>query len=82
MTRKSEPAELPTSGSRYMTLQQVADELGFKSRGSIYNLICSGALAGVPVGTTGRGIRVTRKSFEDYCARIEADGAKRFQPAS
>lgn len=82
MARKGEPQELPPAGSRYMTLQQVATELGYKSRGSIYGLIYSGELAGVTVGTTGRGMRVTRASFDSYCRRIEATGAKRFKPAS
>lgn len=79
MLRKS---ETPQSATRYMTLNEVAAELGFKSRGSIYNLIYARELDAVSVGASGRGLRVTRASFEAYCARIEADAAKRFKAAS
>lgn len=82
MTRTSETGRFPTAGSRFMPLTEVAAELGYKSRGSVYGLIYSGELEAAAVGTGGRSLRVTRKSFEDYCARIEAEGAKRFKPAS
>lgn len=81
MARKGEPQALP-GASRYMTLQQVATELGFKSRGSIYNLIYTGQLDAIAAGTTGRGLRVTRTSFDAYCVRKEAEGVKRFKTAS
>jgi hypothetical protein len=61
-----------------MTPLEVADELGFKSRSPIYDLFYAGELAGVAgVGSTGKGLRISRKSFEDYCARIEQETAAR-----
>jgi len=79
MTRASEP--LPHKG-RYMTLSEVARELGLKSPGSIRNKIYAGDLVGVNVGTTGSSLRVTRESFDAYCARIEAEALARFGRAS
>lgn len=78
MTRKSESV----ARSRYMTLGEVAAELGLKSTGSVRNKIYAGDLVGVNVGTTGSQLRVTRKSFDDYCERIEREAAERFGAAS
>lgn len=73
-------SENDPQASRYMTLAEVAGELGLKSAGSVRNLIYRGDLAGV--SPTGRGLRVVRKSFEAYCDRLEAEGAARFGRAS
>jgi hypothetical protein len=79
MTRKSEP----DPKSRYMTLGEVARELGLKSTGSIRNKIYKGELVGVNVATLGSSqLRVTRASFEAYCTRIEAEAATRFGGAA
>lgn len=79
MARPSDPTTAP---SRYMTLREVADELGFKSTGSVRNKVYAGDLVGVNVGTTGSALRVTRDSFEAYCARIEREATARFSRAS
>lgn len=63
--------------TRYMTLREVADELGLKSTGAIRNKIYAGELVGVNVGTKGSVLRVVRSSFEEYCARLEAEAAGR-----
>lgn len=69
--------------SRYMTLTEVARELGLKSAGSIRNKIYKGELVGVNVATVGKSqLRVTRESFLAYCARIEAEAARRFGGAA
>lgn len=79
MTRKSESGRQ----GRFMTLREVADELGLKSTGSIRNKIYKGELVGVNVATLGASqLRVTRASFEAYCARIEAEAESRFGTAS
>lgn len=78
MTQKGEPEPRP----RYMTQREVAAELGFKSTGSVRNLIYAGHLAGVNVSPSSTALRVTRDSFEAYCARIEAEGAERFGGAA
>lgn len=79
MTRSDEP-EQP---ARYMTLTEVAGQLRLKSPGSIRNKIYKGELVGVNVTTLGKSqLRVTRKSFEEYCARIEAEAAERFGGAA
>lgn len=76
MTTTGEPRP---RASRYMTLREVADELRLKSTGSVRNKIYEGQLVGVNVTTVGRSqLRVTRASFEQYCARIEAEAADRF----
>lgn len=65
--------------SRYMTLTEVARELGLKSAGSIRNKIYAGDLVGVNVATVGQSqLRVTRTSFEAYCDRLEREAAQRF----
>jgi hypothetical protein len=66
-----------------MTQREVAVELGFKSTGAVRNLIYAGHLHGVNVSSTStsQALRVTRESFERYCARIEAEGAARFGAA-
>lgn len=65
--------------ARYMTLGEVARELGVKSSGTIRNKIYKGELVGVNVATLGKSqLRVTRESFETYCLRIEAEAAQRF----
>lgn len=70
------------AASRYMTLQEVAAELGL-ARTTIYTKIYAGELAGIAVGANGRGLRVLRSSFDDYCRRLEAQGTRRFrEPAS
>ena len=71
------PASEPIDKPRYMTQAEVARELGYRSNGSVRNLIYSGLLDGVQVSPKG-GLRVTRASFERYCAQIEAEGAARF----
>jgi hypothetical protein len=66
-----------------MTLQQVADELCLKSTGSVRNKIYAGELLGVNVATLGKSqLRVTRASFETYCAKIEAEAERRFRGSS
>lgn len=66
--------------ARYMTMREVANELGLKSTGSVYNKIYAGQLIAVDIATTGKSqLRVTRESFEDYCRRIEAEAATRFK---
>lgn len=77
MTLKSEPETKP----RFMTQAEVARELGYRSNGSVRNLIYQGLLDGVQVSPKG-GLRVTRASFERYCAQIEAEGAARFGGAA
>lgn len=68
---------------RYMTLSEVARQLGLKSPGSIRNKIYKGELVGVNVATLGSSqLRVTRESFEKYCERIEAEAATRFGGAA
>jgi excisionase family DNA binding protein len=66
----------PAAG-RYMTLKEVADELGL-TRTAIYSKIYAGELYAVAVGENGRGLRVVRSTFEQYCQRLEAESAKRF----
>lgn len=79
MTQSGEGAK-PT---RYMTLREVANELGLKSPGSIRNKIYKGELVGVNVATLGTSqLRVTRQSFNDYCERIEREAAVRFGGAA
>lgn len=68
---------------RYMTLREVAHELGLKSTGSVRNKIYKGELVGVNVATVGSSqLRVTRASFESYCERIERDAAHRYGGAA
>lgn len=67
-TRKSEPDTRP----RYLTQAEVAHQLGYRSNSSVRNLIHNGHLRGVKVSPKG-GLRVTRESFEAYCAKIEAE---------
>jgi excisionase family DNA binding protein len=76
---KAPPAQ--PAGPRYMTLQEVADELGLK-RTTIYTKIYDGDLVGVPVGKNGRGLRVLRSSFDEYCQRKELEGRRRFGGAA
>lgn len=66
---------------RYMTLEEVAEQLRYKSRDPVYKLIYAGELAAAPVGPSG-ALRVLRPSFDDYCSRVEAEGAARFKPAA
>lgn len=82
MARTSESPPATGRLSRYMTFEEVAEEFGWKSRGPVYDLVHSGQLDAAPVGSTGRGLRVTRKSFEAYCSRIEEEGRRRFRAAS
>lgn len=77
MTRQGEAEK---AAPRYMTLVEVARELGL-SRTAIYNKIYSGEMVGVDVGTGRSQMRVTRKSFEDYCDRLERKAAQRFGAA-
>lgn len=73
MTRK---VEAPPP-SRYMNLDEVAHQLGYKSRRPAYDLIAAGKLEAVTVSATGRaGTRVTRASFDAYCAAVEAAAAR------
>lgn len=74
-------SDMSASKPRFMHPLEVAHELGVKSRGAVYNLVEAGELVGVTVGPTGRGMRVTRKSFEAYCDRIEEEGRRRFRVA-
>lgn len=57
----------PTEVARHLRLE----------RGSVYNLVTAGLLKAVYVGTTGRGMRITRTSWEAYKARIEAEAEAR-----
>jgi hypothetical protein len=69
----------PSPPGRYMTLGEVARELGLKSPGSVRNKIYAGQLVGVNVTTVGKSqLRVTRRSFEAYCERIEREALERF----
>lgn len=79
MSPKSPPQQLP--GSRYMTLPEVAAELGL-TRSAIYPKIYAGELLAVAVGRNGRGLRVLRSSFEEYQRRIEREGERRFGGAA
>lgn len=63
--------------SLYMRLDEVAHELGYKSRDPIYRLIYDGQLAAVPVGP-GKSLRVSREEFRRYCQAREAEGRVRF----
>lgn len=73
---------VPAPRPRFMTLDEVATELGYKSRGPIYKLIYGGELPAVPIGPSKDGVlRVKRTEFEAYCARQEAAGAERFGAA-
>jgi hypothetical protein len=68
----------PSTGSQYMAPREVADQLGFKSRSPVYDLFYAGELTGIAgAGSTGKGLRIARKSFEDYCARLEQETAAR-----
>lgn len=67
--------------ARYMRLDEVAHELGYKGRDPVYRLIYSGELAAAPVGTGG-ALRVSRAEFERYCAAKEAEGRARFGGAA
>lgn len=60
---------------RYLTQAEVARQLGYRSSGSVRNLIAAKLLVGVKMDPTNpkSGVRVTRESFEAYCARIEAE---------
>lgn len=77
------PQEATAAGtdqpSRYMTLGEVAYQLGLKSTSSVRNKIYDRQLVGVNVTTRGKSqLRVTRKSFEAYCEAIEREAARRF----
>jgi hypothetical protein len=67
-----------------MTLGEVAAQLGFKSPGSVRNLIYAGHLDGANVSAKpgASALRVTRASFEAYCERIEAEGRARFRASA
>lgn len=65
----------------FMRLEEVAAELGYKSRDPIYKLIYSGDLPAAPIGPAGV-LRVKRTEFDAYVARQEAAGAQRFGAAS
>lgn len=82
MTPKSDPAPVSLRPSRFMSMAEVAAELGWKSRGPVYELVQAGQLDAAAVGATGRGLRITRKSFDAYCNRIEEEGRRRFRVAS
>jgi excisionase family DNA binding protein len=60
--RVAEPGSL-----RFLTLQQVADELS-TSRAQIYALVRSGALAAIKIGGRGQW-RVERSALEEYIQR-------------
>lgn len=79
MTRKK--AERPATPGRYMTLDEVAAELGL-SRNAIYTKIYDGQFQAVPIHKNGKGLRVVRTSFDEYCARIEREAADRFGGAA
>ena len=75
---------MPDSGeaeqpSRYMRLDDVAHQLGV-SVADVRNKCFGGDLLAINVATKGRKtqLRVSRTSFEDYCARAEAEAATRF----
>lgn len=77
MTKRTLP---PPGGPRFMRLDEVAHELGYKSRWAVYKLISDKKLAAAPVGPAG-SLRVTRAEFERYCAAAEAEGRARFGAA-
>lgn len=66
--------------SRYMTFGEVARELGISVDSVRTKVLTTHELAGADVGNgTERGNwRVIRRSFNDYCERIEAEAARRF----
>lgn len=66
--------------SLYMKQGDAAETLGV-SPSKVGQLINAGELRAVTLGENGRR-RVVRASLEAYCARIEAEGAKRFGGAA
>lgn len=77
MTRQGEAADQ----SRYMTPLQVAKELQV-SRATVYNLVYSGDLLAPRLNGDRSALRISRESFNDYCARIEAEAARRMGGAA
>ena len=65
-----------TTLSRYMRVQEVADELAI-SRTAAYDLLApKGPIAVAPVTASGE-LRVIRASFLAYCDAADAEGARR-----
>lgn len=76
MLKKSEPAASPP---RYMTLTEVAKELGISVESVRYKALVSHELEAVNVGNgSDRAVwRIVRASFDAFCERIEAEAARR-----
>ena len=79
MTESGEPDQ----PSLYMSLDEVARQLRV-SIADVRNKLEQGDLLGINVATKGKKIqwRVSRSSFEDYCAQREAEAAQRFGGAA
>ena len=65
----------PAAAPRFLTLQQVADELNV-SRAQVYALVRDGSLLAVKIGGRGQW-RVERDRLEQYITRLYADAAAR-----
>lgn len=62
------PPNSPSSGPRFLTLDQVADELQV-TRSQVYALVRDRSLAAVKIGGRGQW-RVERSRLEDYIAEL------------
>lgn len=62
--------QAPAPPPRYLTITEVARELGYSSRGPVYDLIASGALAASR--PAGKSLRIAREEFDRYCEVIDA----------
>jgi hypothetical protein len=78
-TERNHMASREPEPSRLMTVTEVAHQLAV-GRTTVHNKIGTGELVAVDVATADkykRQLRVTRKSFDAYCARLEQDGSHR-----
>lgn len=75
MTESGEPEQ----SSLYMRLDDVAHQLRV-SVNDVRNKCFAGDLLAIDVATKGKKtqLRVSRKSFDEYCLRAEAEAAARF----
>lgn len=64
------PPQAPAPPPRYMTITEVARQLRYNSRGPVYDLIATGALAASR--PAGKSLRINRDEFERYCALVDA----------
>lgn len=71
-----------TKSSRYMTAQEVAAELQV-SRAAVTDLVYAGELAALKASDKPNArLRISRASFERFCARREAEFADRIGGAA